>query len=246
MPEYRHQTSVCGDKTCLDTFENDKLWIREFYANDVLEGPRTVYYSLIGQPRLVESYRNGKREGEKKTWYANGQLQELEFYRDGKPEGKFQSWNDDGSDCGETFYKNGKLDGVSKCRYANGRLLSLTHYQDGKEIKYITWNIKGYPSYISYKYDEGYEKEISWHFDGRRYRSSFRRFNKLNGEYKGWGNIEVHEYHRDDELICSDFATKSTIFRKLKIKLYIRVKSAVLSSFLIPDLTMSVISMIRI
>lgn len=240
-------------KECRDTFDNYQLWIREFYVNDILNGPRTVYYPATGQIKISETYRNGKREGERKSWHSNGQLWESEFYIDGNPEGKFQSWNFDGSDCGEACYKNGKLEGISKCRYANGKLLSLTHYRDGMEIKYISWNIKGYPSYISYYqyYEQGcYKKETSWDFGGFRYHSGCKLLHDLpNGEYRKWnrrGDLEVHEYRQDGELIYSNFTAKSVIFRKLKTKLYIQVKKVVLSSFLISDLAISAINMIRI
>jgi antitoxin component YwqK of YwqJK toxin-antitoxin module len=51
----------------------------------------------------------GKRHGEYKRWYGNGQMTRHCFYVDDKRHGEAKRWNDDGTLIFHKFYVNGKF-----------------------------------------------------------------------------------------------------------------------------------------
>jgi antitoxin component YwqK of YwqJK toxin-antitoxin module len=230
-------------KQCRDILLHNKLWIREFYVNDSLNGPRTVYYP-DGQRKIEESYVDGKREGERKTWHSNGKLASLEYYINGELEGKLQTWNADGNDISEIYYKNGQKHGFSKWRYENGKMSSASWYQNGKEKEYRTWYANGIPSIVTRypdKFCHGRDK--CWRENGQIYKKA----STPGGECKYWdqdGKPVI--YYVDKRKITRNFGVAGLVFRKLKICLYFRIKKKSLNSFLISDLNISVINMIRI
>ena len=50
----------------------------------------------------------GRKQGEFKYWYENGQLRIHKFYRDGKLYGESKSWYDNGQLETHRFFKDGK------------------------------------------------------------------------------------------------------------------------------------------
>jgi len=65
--------------------------------------------------RYCEYYKiDGKKDGEYKAWYKNGQLFEHCYYKDGMLEGEYTSWHQDGSPLQHSHYTNGLYDGKYK------------------------------------------------------------------------------------------------------------------------------------
>ena len=51
----------------------------------------------------------GRRQGEYKSWYVNGNMWMYSFYVDGKLHGERKYWDDDGKLHSHKFWVNGKL-----------------------------------------------------------------------------------------------------------------------------------------
>ena len=54
-----------------------------------------------------ETYKDGKLDGLREVWYANGQLKSRETYKDGKRDGLRERWNDNGELVESATYKDG-------------------------------------------------------------------------------------------------------------------------------------------
>ena len=66
-----------------------------------------VYRKNIDNQLIEEiNYIDGKRDGEHKQWYENGQLKYEYNYKDGKEDGLFTRWYENGQKSSEYGYKN--------------------------------------------------------------------------------------------------------------------------------------------
>jgi antitoxin component YwqK of YwqJK toxin-antitoxin module len=81
--------------------------------------------------QCAEFYEDGKKEGEYKSWYDNGQLYTQGLYKDGKKEGEHKIWHDNGQLYTQGLYKDGKKEGEHKIWYRDGQLFTQGLYKDG-------------------------------------------------------------------------------------------------------------------
>ncbi|MCA8831657.1 toxin-antitoxin system YwqK family antitoxin [Hymenobacter pini] len=115
------------------------------------QGPYRVYHPVTG--KLIEEgqYRDGKREGEWKTYYASGVLQRKGSYRAGDFTGEWLSYFENGQLERLSTYADDELDGplrlynmlgelVLEKSYANGELLG--HRGPGADAKAATGELK--------------------------------------------------------------------------------------------------------
>jgi antitoxin component YwqK of YwqJK toxin-antitoxin module len=109
--------------------ENKKLLKK--YRDGKLEGEYRSWYGN-GMIETLEFYKRGKLEGEQKYWHSNGQLFRHLFYRDGKPEGNSKTWHKNGQIWGKDFYRNGTSDGICKIWGAEGQMISNFYMLDAK------------------------------------------------------------------------------------------------------------------
>lgn len=100
--------------------------------------------------RYENNYRNDQRDGEHRTWYANGTLKSLSFYDEGWSVGLHQLWDEDGNLLQEDDYKaKGKRVRSTKW-WANGHKkqekIFEDHYDDGRmKVGTITaWDNDGH------------------------------------------------------------------------------------------------------
>ena len=97
-----------------------------------------TYYS--GDDRnLSEEYfqLNGKKEGEYKSYYDNGQLEMICNYVNNKTEGEYKEYYRSGQLFIICNYLNDKWDGEYKSYYENGNLYEHLIYSHGQLIQTI-------------------------------------------------------------------------------------------------------------
>lgn len=61
-----------------------RLFISEYFRNGVRDGKRKTWHPN-GVPEEYEFFQNGRLEGERKAWYDNGQLRVRQYYFGGVP-----------------------------------------------------------------------------------------------------------------------------------------------------------------
>jgi antitoxin component YwqK of YwqJK toxin-antitoxin module len=89
---------------------------------------RVYYENLI----CLGNYISGKREGEYREWYKNGNLKCFVSYLHGKKHGMSKRWYPDGTlklYCG---YHRGKLHGEYRKWYKNGKIQFIGYYFHGR------------------------------------------------------------------------------------------------------------------
>lgn len=143
-----------------------------------------THFYAPGKKKAESTYRNGKRDGPRRLWSADGKLREEEFYADDEPDGVWSKWNDAGVKVEEIRYRKGKRHGeckwftddgkpkqttefaegrrhgVAKRWHNNGALAEEAHYKDGKaEGPKTEWSPLGAVVAASCWHDD---KEI-WH-----------------------------------------------------------------------------------
>lgn len=106
----------------------------EFYKDGKLEGERKSWY-IWGDSREQEFYRNGFLEGERKVWHYNGQLIVTGTYKNGKIEGELKCWNSDGKIDTRGFYRAGEREGCHKFWRSDGFIYAHVIYEYGKVTK---------------------------------------------------------------------------------------------------------------
>jgi antitoxin component YwqK of YwqJK toxin-antitoxin module len=139
---------------------------------DGKNGTKTVYFPNSTIVKQVVHYKEGKREGELKEYYRNGNLKTRQFYKNDtlndssfsyfengkmstmqflknhKKEGTWKAFNEQGQLFVEVNYKNDELDGYSKkYTYRSLKLIEQLHYKNGhkdgkQEVYYPNGKLK--------------------------------------------------------------------------------------------------------
>ena len=99
------------------------LLLREKHVEFYHDG-KEIYYTI-----------DGKKEGECKRQYSNGQLKIHYFYKNDKLDGEYKQWWKTGKLAVHCFYKDGELDGEYKEWHRNGQLTEHRFYKNDKVIK---------------------------------------------------------------------------------------------------------------
>ena len=88
-----------------------------------------------GAYKMKLQYRNGRKDGYEKQWYANGQLAQDRTYSKGVKIGRHLGWWEDGTpNFDYSFNARGAHDGSLREWYRNGQLVRDFNYLNGKEI----------------------------------------------------------------------------------------------------------------
>lgn len=134
-PSREKSLSMPEKRECL--YENGQIRIREFYRDGKLEGEYKSWHEdgLLHEHKF---YRDGKRDGEHKAWHPNGQIKERKFFLNGTLEGAHKSWYDNGTPWAERFYKDGKLNGEGKIRWKNAQHIFSFYFRDGEQVGTLT------------------------------------------------------------------------------------------------------------
>ena len=87
---------------------------------------------------------NGKKEGEYKSYYRDGQLEEICNYKNNNMEGEYKYYYKNGQIWGTRNYKNGKLEGEFIIYHENGQICEILNYKNGNlviRLKYKSYCI---------------------------------------------------------------------------------------------------------
>ncbi|MBK8814059.1 MAG: toxin-antitoxin system YwqK family antitoxin [Methylococcaceae bacterium] len=125
-----------------------KLVVRDDIAhlpdeNNPFTGIQVMYFSN-GQKRSETSYLNGKKDGEEKIWFENGQKRFVVINnKQGRRNGLFTMWNENSRKSMEGNYINGKQNGVTTFWYDNGQKRAELIYKNDVEIESVIWDEQG-------------------------------------------------------------------------------------------------------
>ena len=129
-----------GEYLCL--FPDGNKQVEGAYASENIKTGKWTLWTGDGNIAQEEHYLNGKLNGEKKVYYANGNPRSVGEYVDDKPNGRHLEYDEQNKISEEANYLNGVLDGIfiaynegtmwRECLYKNGEILSEKEYKNGK------------------------------------------------------------------------------------------------------------------
>lgn len=100
-------------------------------------GTWKYYHNNSDKIMMIENYLNGQLEGEKLTYYENGQVAEKANYEQGQLEGERILYSEKGVILEHLQYENGELHGVAKIYNGKGELVSEGTFKRDKH--HGTW-----------------------------------------------------------------------------------------------------------
>ncbi|MBN1338870.1 MAG: hypothetical protein JXA03_06070 [Bacteroidales bacterium] len=112
-----------------ETYENGSPKLVRYYKNqgDTIPVKETHLYN-DGTKRMEGAFREGKRHGEWKYWYANGNLWSAGTYTEGKENGRKAVYHENGQLYYEGNLNDGKRTGNWKFFDKNGKLQKEVDY----------------------------------------------------------------------------------------------------------------------
>ena len=106
----------------------------KMYRESVKHGP-WMQLDEHGKMHSEGTYKNGKQEGVRTLWHANGQKSGEVTYKHGKREGVWTYWHDNGQKGQEGTYKDGKKEGIWTLWDKQTNALQTETYKKGKLVK---------------------------------------------------------------------------------------------------------------
>ena len=87
----------------------NSLSYMDIWISNIVEGYIYEKVDKVNQFGRREEYtkRYGKKEGEYRMWYSNGQLGFQYYYKDGDLEGEYKLWYENGQLWNRMLYKGG-------------------------------------------------------------------------------------------------------------------------------------------
>jgi antitoxin component YwqK of YwqJK toxin-antitoxin module len=167
------------------------------YDDDVKDGPFKVYWSKSGNLYKEGRYRDGKLQGEVRTYYPGGGLNEIEHYSEGKLDGNYKKHYKNGAVEYDIEFEDGLFSGSYKAYYENGKIYQKRTYDAGE----LTGD------FINY-YNNGQVSSTVEYANNER-----------NGEFKEYdkeGNLTSEGNYVDDVMVGENVLYHSN--GKIKIK----------------------------
>ena len=123
-------------KKALVTFYTQKgnVISKGHLVNKKREGEWKYYHKDSDKLMMVENYVNDKLEGERLSYYNNGQVSEKSNFVNGKKEGQELVYSLKGVVLKEFNYKNDLLNGINKYFNGKGELTIEGMYKNNKKI----------------------------------------------------------------------------------------------------------------
>lgn len=87
---------------------------KQSFKNGIRDGEWITYYVDGKTPKVKASIVDGKVEGERTTYFENGQLRQQAQFKAGQLDGPMAEFNDTGKKIAEATFKEGKLQGEIK------------------------------------------------------------------------------------------------------------------------------------
>ncbi len=103
-----------------------------FLNSTPYSGTYETYYA-DGTMKMETTFLEGKKEGECKLYFENGELNEIRSYNDNEMDGTWLTFNKLGVKVAEASYKNGKKDGNWYVWDDEGNLKYELCYKDGEK-----------------------------------------------------------------------------------------------------------------
>lgn len=198
------------DGTYTTWFSNGSLHEKKQFLEGVAVGSHTTYYMVSPHESQIEKqlmYRDGKLQGEQKSYFKNGQQEALLHYENNLLHGKKCLWNSQGELLEEAFYAHGLLEGpyylvkksgkMIKCHYKNNLLdgFYTTYYPPHK----LFGEIKSFEGY----YEKGLlQGEVSEYNEaGTKVVSTFYKNGLKDGPvsiYSSDGKIKIAAEFQND------------------------------------------------
>ncbi|MFC1479943.1 toxin-antitoxin system YwqK family antitoxin [Candidatus Omnitrophota bacterium] len=131
--------------------DDGKLKSETTYENGKKNGPFKLYSYEKGKQYVHEegTYKDGEKEGIKKSYYPNGKLRYEISYRNGSYDGRSVHYHSNGKIRSDYVYKKGfPVDGVRVNYHSDGKVSQKLSYKNGQEDGVTKWyygngNIKG-------------------------------------------------------------------------------------------------------
>jgi antitoxin component YwqK of YwqJK toxin-antitoxin module len=115
--------SGCNDKTfvCNGCYDNKDYNQKCPTCYNILNNPNPPKLTLIAPEGCIVKWKrekqywsewiekNGKKEGEYRSWYKNGKQEIISFYKDDKREGEIKCWYENGQQNIILIYEDGEL-----------------------------------------------------------------------------------------------------------------------------------------
>ncbi len=115
-----------------------------FMDAKTMERKAVVKFHDNGQPYTDLRFASGAKNGESKSYYANGNVWSLNTYRNDTLHGTYKTWHQNGQLYFDGAYNNGKEDGEWFTYFMDGRLDTRGRYRDGdKAGVWTTYNKEG-------------------------------------------------------------------------------------------------------
>jgi antitoxin component YwqK of YwqJK toxin-antitoxin module len=173
----------------------EKMPMMDAYIANIVE---EYIYSNVRETEeegYIIEYRTkyGKKDGEYKVFFPNGQLSMKTTYVDGKIHGEYTEWYEDCNLAIQTTYVDDKRHGEYKEWYSNeyagnnNQLWEQKTYKNGKlEGECKKWHINGQQSLqISYVDGKYHGEFIEWFYEGKqKFKVTF-----VNGEIQRGRNV---------------------------------------------------------
>lgn len=99
--------------------------------SEAFDGEKNTYYEN-GQLYTALNFNNGKLEGQQKLYYENGQLKAIETYKNGEITDKRTYYENGNFQLVIPNIKNGNVNGETKEYYKNGKLKTVCYWINGK------------------------------------------------------------------------------------------------------------------
>jgi MORN variant repeat protein len=106
------------------------------YKNDQVYGSgEEITYYENGKLWRKEQYNGEKLDGISEEYYENGKLFKKGKYKNGEKDGTWEGYDENGQLRGKSNYKNGQLDGIATLYNADGSFDQEIEYKDGVQVK---------------------------------------------------------------------------------------------------------------
>ena len=164
---------------------------------------------LLCRRRPLRDYKNGKRDGKGKYFYADGDRYEGD-YKDGRMDGKGKYFYAN-RDHYEGDYKNGRMDGKGRYFYANGSRYEGDYKNDQEDGKGKFFSADGDRYEGDYKDGQRDGKGKYFYADGDHYEGDYKN-GRMDGKGKYFyadGDCKECVFKMGEEVRCKKLAKQS-------------------------------------
>ncbi|MBX3432329.1 MAG: toxin-antitoxin system YwqK family antitoxin [Pirellulales bacterium] len=113
--------------------EKGNLAARKGYAKGLRAGTWTTYYDDGKTPKIVQSWKDNKLTGERRTFHPNGKVNQESHFVDGLLDGMVVEHDPSGRKTAEANFKAGKREGKFT-QWAPDGTATVVNYRDDKPV----------------------------------------------------------------------------------------------------------------